>query len=76
MTILGLYSNKGGVGKTASTVNLSYLAALSGYKTLVCDLDPQSSTTYYFRVKPKIEHNPKKFTKGGQSVEDSIKGTD
>ena len=76
MTILALYSNKGGVGKTASAVNLSYLAAQSGYKTLVCDLDPQSSTTYYFRVKPKLERSPKKFAKGGKSVEASIKGTD
>jgi len=76
MTILALYSNKGGVGKTASTVNLSYMAARSGYKTLVCDLDPQSSTTYYFRVKPKLENSPKKFAKGDKSVEASIKGTD
>jgi cellulose biosynthesis protein BcsQ len=27
MTTLALYSNKGGVGKTAAAVNLSYLAA-------------------------------------------------
>ncbi len=76
MTTIALYSNKGGVGKTASAVNLSYLAAQSGYKTLVCDLDPQSSTTYYFRVKPELERGPKKFAKGGNFIEASIKGTD
>ena len=46
MKTLAIYSNKGGVGKTATTVNLSYLAARAGLKTLICDLDAQSSTTY------------------------------
>ena len=55
MTILALYSNKGGVGKTAAAVNLAYLAAQSGLVTLICDLDPQASTTFYFRVKPKLK---------------------
>ena len=55
MTILALFSNKGGVGKTAATVNLAYLAALSGRSTLICDLDPQGSTTFYFRIKPKLK---------------------
>ncbi len=76
MTILALYSNKGGVGKTAAAVNLSYLAARTGAKTLLCDLDPQSSATYYFRVKPKIKSGAKGFIKGGKPIEKSIKGTD
>ena len=76
MTTLALYSNKGGVGKTAAAVNLSYLAARSGAKTLICDLDPQSSATYYFRVKPKLKSGAKGFIKGGKQVYKSIKGTD
>ncbi len=55
MNILGIYSNKGGVGKTTAAVNLSFLAAEAGLKTLVCDLDPQSSASYYFRVKPALQ---------------------
>ena len=35
MTTLAIYSNKGGVGKTAAAVNLSYLAAQTGAKTLL-----------------------------------------
>jgi len=76
MTTLALYSNKGGVGKTAAAVNLSYLAAKTGAKTLICDLDPQSSATYYFRVKPKLKFGAKGFVKGGKQIEESIKGTD
>jgi len=61
MTTLAIYSNKGGVGKTAAAVNLSYLAAQTGAKTLLCDLDPQSSATYYFRIKPKLRSGAKGF---------------
>ncbi len=76
MTTLAIYSNKGGVGKTAAAVNLSYLAAQTGSRTLICDLDPQSSATYYFRVKPKLKSGAKGFIKGGKRVDRSIKGTD
>ncbi len=76
MTTLALYSNKGGVGKTATAVNLSYLAAQTGAKTLICDLDPQSSATYYFRVKPKLRTGVTGFIKGSKQVYKSVKGTD
>jgi cellulose biosynthesis protein BcsQ len=76
MTTLAIYSNKGGVGKTATAVNLSYLAARTGSKTLICDLDPQGSATYYFRVKPKLKSGAKGFIKGGKRVYKSVKGTD
>ncbi|MGD9056129.1 MAG: AAA family ATPase [Desulfobacterales bacterium] len=76
MTTLALYSNKGGVGKTAAAVNLSYLSARTGTKTLICDLDPQGSATYYFRVKPKLKSGPKGFARGAKGVYKSVKGTD
>jgi len=76
MTTLAIYSNKGGVGKTATAVNLSHLAAQAGAKTLICDLDPQSSATYYFRIKPKLKSGTKGFIKGGMQLKKNIKGTD
>ena len=76
MRTIALYSNKGGVGKTAAAVNLSYLSAQAGAKTLICDIDPQSSATYYFRVKPKLKSGAKGFLKGGKKAYKSIKGTD
>lgn len=76
MSILALYSNKGGVGKTAAAVNLAYLAAAQGWRTLICDLDPQGATTFYFRVKPKLPVSAKKYISGGKAVHKSIKATD
>ena len=76
MTILAVYSNKGGVGKTATAVNLAYLAAHSGMKTLVLDLDPQSSATFYFRIKPKLKRKARGLLRPGSPVQRSIKGTD
>ena len=76
MTTLAVYSNKCGVGKTAAAVNLAYLAALAGRTTLICDLDPQGATTYYFRIKPKVKRRARGFAKAGKAIEDSIKGTD
>src|SRR5215510_9242739 len=64
MPTLAVYHTKGGVGKTATAVNLAYLAAQSGAHTLLCDLDPQSAATFYFRVKPKLTSGSKTFIKG------------
>jgi cellulose biosynthesis protein BcsQ len=76
MIVVSLYNIKGGVGKTAAAVNLSYLAAREEKNTLLCDLDPQSSSTYYFRIKPKIKTGLKPLVKGKKSIEKNIKGTD
>ncbi len=51
MTTLGIYNLKGGVGKTASAINLAYLSAADGLRTLVWDLDPQGSSSYYLKAK-------------------------
>ena len=76
MTTLALYSNKGGVGKTAAAVNLAYLAAQSGNTTLICDLDPQGSATFYFRVKPKLKQKARGLVGGSKQLDRSIKATD
>jgi cellulose biosynthesis protein BcsQ len=76
MIVISLYNIKGGVGKTATAVNLSYLAAKEGKSTLLYDLDPQSSSTYYFRIKPKMKTGLKPLVKGKKSLEKNIKGTD
>jgi cellulose biosynthesis protein BcsQ len=71
-----LYHIKGGVGKTAAAVNLAFLAASEGKRTLLCDLDPQSSATFYFRIKPKIKSGIKPLIKGKKQAIKTIKESD
>ncbi|HHY55195.1 MAG TPA: AAA family ATPase [Chloroflexi bacterium] len=75
MATIALYSNKGGVGKTAAAVNLAYLAAANGANTLLCDLDAQGSSTYYFRVQPGIKRKARGLAKGSKEILDSVKAT-
>ena len=76
MITIALYSMKGGVGKTAAAGNLSHLAAAGTYRTLICDLDPQGASSYYFRIKASRNFNSSKFIKGGRNIDENIKGTD
>jgi chromosome partitioning protein len=76
MRIFGVYNIKGGVGKTATAVNLAYMSSLEGYRTLVWDLDPQGAASYYFRVKPRIKGGGRKMIKGKRDLDDLIKGSD
>lgn len=76
MKKIAIYSMKGGVGKTAASVNLAYLAARDGSDTLLCDLDPQGASTFYFRIRASKSFKANKFIKGGKHVDKNIKGTD
>ncbi len=52
-----LYGNmKGGVGKTTNSVMTAYQLARLGYKTLVCDLDPQANATQLLRRTYSLQH--------------------
>jgi chromosome partitioning protein len=43
-------NQKGGVGKTTTTVTLGGLLADRGYRVLLVDIDPHASLTYYFGI--------------------------
>ena len=72
--VLATYNIKGGVGKTSAAVNLAYLAARDGPRTLLWDLDPQGAATYLFRVKPKVRGGGAKLVRGKSDVDDADQG--
>ncbi|HEX4092373.1 MAG TPA: ParA family protein [Trebonia sp.] len=76
MRIYATYNIKGGVGKTTTAVNLAFLAAESGLRTVIWDLDPQGAASFMFRVKPKVKGGGKALIKGKRPLDDAIKGTD
>jgi chromosome partitioning protein len=76
MRIFATYNIKGGVGKTTTAVNLAYLAADSGLRTLLWDLDPQGAASFMFRVKPKVKGGGRALISGRRPLDDAIKGTD
>lgn len=52
MQIITIAIQKGGTGKTTTTIALAQAAALKGFKTLVIDLDPQGNTTFALGAEP------------------------
>lgn len=45
MKVIGIMSQKGGVGKSTTSVNFCYELNQKGYKTLLIDMDAQSNTS-------------------------------
>jgi chromosome partitioning protein len=78
MKTIAVTNIKGGVGKTTTAVNLAYLCAAGGRRTLLWDLDPQGAATYTLGVDLQ-EHQPasaKKLLAGKQEIPELIVSTD
>lgn len=66
MRVIAVTGLKGGVGKTSTAVNLSALAATSGLRTLLWDLDPQGAATFCLDLKPKLRGGGSRLIGGGR----------
>jgi cellulose biosynthesis protein BcsQ len=76
MVTMALYNLKGGVGKTAATINLAYLAAQEGYKTLIWDLDPQGSSSFYLKAQSAVKNETKKILSNEIELSEAIQQSD
>jgi chromosome partitioning protein len=75
MKIIAISNIKGGVGKTTTAVNLSYLCAAGGRPTLLWDLDPQGAATYTLRGEPHERASAKKLLRGKRHLPELILST-
>ena len=49
MKTIAVYNNKGGIGKTVTSVNLAYELTVRGYRVLLIDTDPQGNASSFYR---------------------------
>lgn len=71
--IIAIANQKGGVGKTTTSINLSAALADKGKKVLVIDSDPQGNTTSGYGIeKNELENTIYELLLGECSVQDCI----
>lgn len=75
-TIISLFNQKGGVGKTTINVNLTVALAKRKQRVLTIDLDPQGNTTSGFGVDASEQVSSYDVFLGEVSLQDAIVSTE
>ncbi|MBP8639456.1 MAG: ParA family protein [Oscillospiraceae bacterium] len=73
--IIAIVNQKGGVGKTTTSVNLSHALHLRGKKVLLCDCDPQGNSTSGLGVDKNTTPNTYDVIMNGENPESAIVAT-
>ncbi len=74
--VLAIANQKGGVGKTTTTVNLGASLAVLGYRVLVVDLDPQGNATTGLGINSRnLDHSIYDVLLHDVSLEDCVEPT-
>ena len=75
--IISIINQKGGSGKTTTTVNLGAFLSTFKNKVLLIDLDPQANTTLHMGIKPhEIKKSLYDVMTGNTTLQDATKSTE
>lgn len=80
LQVLAVVNFKGGSGKTTTSAHLAQFLALSGYRVLAVDLDPQASLTALYGIQPELDEKPSfyeaiRYDDGRRSITEIIQPT-
>jgi len=74
--VLAIVSQKGGVGKTTTAINLAVAMARRGVKTLLVDVDPQGSVRYGMgMLSPHYRLGVSDFLQGDIEMQEIVRPT-
>jgi chromosome partitioning protein len=74
MTVIAVFNQKGGVGKTTTTLNLLAALTRSGQRSIAVDLDPQAHLTLSMGVRPPAPgESISAFFRGEKTLSDLLR---